>query len=340
VVVARIKGQGWRKIEGTLLIFGSLGCLGIILWFLWDKIIFGDPLYWHHYLFGGDISDAHLYTYHNLWQSIRAYTILSVSTVGLLLFILATIGFITFVLRERLTPNMIGAMAFLTPFFFYILIFFLGEDTIYLPGVSPASAWPIWNVRFGAEIVAPVALFLAVLVKLWSPRNWGPLWGVLRSVLFAGGILIQTVLVAHSGIVSLQDGLYGASCLPPEPVALFLAQHYAGGKILEDDNAFRINEADIGIDLKDTIYEGSGVLWKQALQDPAATVDWIIAQPKVENDAIATHINLKSPLFLSRFRLEVQQRDGLRLYHKVGGPPLPTRPIPPGLSADHRLCRG
>ena len=148
------------------------------------------------------------------------------------------------------------------------------------------------------------------------------------------------LLVAHSGIVSLQDGLYGASCLPPEPVALFLAQHYAGGKILEDDNAFRINEADIGIDLKDTIYEGSGVLWKQALQDPAATVDWIIAQPKVENDAIATHINLKSPLFLSRFRLEVQQRDGLRLYHKVGGPPLPTRTIPPGLSTDHRLCSG
>ena len=58
VVAARIKGQHWRKIEGILLIFGSFGSLGIILWILWDAIIFGDPLYWHNYIFGGDVSNV------------------------------------------------------------------------------------------------------------------------------------------------------------------------------------------------------------------------------------------------------------------------------------------
>jgi cellulose synthase/poly-beta-1,6-N-acetylglucosamine synthase-like glycosyltransferase len=339
VVAARMKGQSWRKIEGILLIFSSLGCLGILLWLLWDATIMGDPLYWHHYLFGGNAADARFYTYHNLWQSISVYTILSMSTVGPLLFILAVTGFITFVLRQRLTTDMIGGMAFLTPFLFYILILFAGEDTIYLPGVGPAGTLhAMWNVRFGAETVAPVALFLALLVKLWSPRNWRSLWGVLQPTLFVGSILVQTVLVAYSGIVSLQDGLYGISCLRKEPITIYLAQHYAGGKILEDLNDFRINEADIGINLKDTIYEGSGPLWKQALQDQGATVDWIIVQSKLQNDPIAMHIHLKSPVFLAHFSLVVKQEDGLVLYHKIGGPPLPTRTVPSSLYTDHRLC--
>ncbi len=339
VVTARIKGQSWRKIEGILLIFGSLGCLGIILWNLWDAIILGDPLYWHSYLFGGNASDARLYTYHKLWLSISAYMLLSMSTVGPFLFILAVTGFITFVLKKRFTTDMIGGIAFLAPFFFYILTFFIGQETIYLPGVGPATTWHyMWNVRFGVETVAPLGLFLAVLVRLWSPKNRRSLWGILQPVFFVGGILVQAVLVASSGIISLQDGLYGVSCLPTERITIFLAQHYAGGKILEDVNAFPINEADIGIDLKDTVYEGSGPLWKQALQDPASTVDWIIAQPQIPDDLIATHINLKSPRFLSQFHLEVEQGDGLVLYHKMGRPPLPTRSVPSSLFTDHRLC--
>ena len=63
--------------------------------------------------------------------------------------------------------------------------------------------------------------------------------------------------------------------------SIYLAQHYASGRILEDVNAFRINEADIGIDLKDTIYEGSGELWNKALHDPASTVDWTAFPPSI-----------------------------------------------------------
>jgi cellulose synthase/poly-beta-1,6-N-acetylglucosamine synthase-like glycosyltransferase len=339
VVVARIKGQSWRKVEGILLIYGSLGSLGIVLWHLWDALVLGDPLYWHNYLFGTSATDAHFYTYRNIWQSVNIYMALSTVTVGPFLFILAATGVISFFLRRRLTAEMIAAMAFLTPFWFHILIFFTGQNTIYLPGVGPANnPQYIWNVRFGVQIVAPVALFLAVLIKHCAPRNRRSLWSILRPIFFVGSILVQTVLIANSGIVSLQDGLYGISCLSTEPITLFLAQHYAGGKILEDVNAFPINEADIGIDLKDTVYEGSGPLWNQALKDPAATVEWIIVPAKVPNDLIATHIDLKSPLFLSHFQLALQQGNGLSLYHKRGRPPLPTRSIPSSLVTDHHRC--
>ncbi len=338
VVVGWIKRQRWVQIEGTLLVFSSLGSLGIGLWILWDAVILGDPLYWHHYLFSG-AADTRFYTYHQLWQSISAYMFLSMETVGPILYLLAAIAVVAFVFWLRLAPTMFGGVAFLTPFAFYILIFFAGQDTIYLPGIGPATTWHyMWNVRFGVQTVAPIALFLAILARGWSITKLAPLWTVIRQIVLVIAIGIQTMLIAYGGIISLQDGVYGASCLPTERITIYLAQHYAGGRILEDVNAFPINEADIGIDLKGTIYEGSGELWRKALNDPASVVDWIIVQPKIKNDLIASHIDLKSPEFLSQFTLVVQQWDGLSLYHRNGRSPLPTRPIPSSLLTDHRLC--
>jgi cellulose synthase/poly-beta-1,6-N-acetylglucosamine synthase-like glycosyltransferase len=339
VVVMVIKRQRWAQIEGTLLVFGSLGGLGIALWNLWDAAILGDPLYWHHYLISG-FADTTNYTYHRLWQSISAYMLTSVETVGPILFVLAAIAIVVFVFRLRLAPTMFGGVAFLTPFAFYIFIVFAGQDTIYVPGIVPASPWYfLWNVRFGVQTVAPIALFVAILAGQWSHAERAPLWTVIRQIVLVIAIGIQTMLTVSGGIISLQDGLYGASCLPTVPITAYLAQHYAGGRILEDVNAFPINEADIGMDLKDTIYEGSGELWKKALNDPAAVADWIIAQPRVKNDLIARTLDLQSPKFLSQFTFVLQEGDGLSLYHRNGRPPLPTRPLPPGFLDEHHLCK-
>src|SRR6266496_4744074 len=341
VVLAWSKRQHLAQIEGTLIVFVTLAGLGIGLWFLWDGVIFGDPLYFHHYLFSSAANEG-FYTYHNLLQSIIAYMLTSIETVGPILFVLGAIAVVVFVFRCRLAPDMFGAMAFLTPFVFYILLFYFGQDTIYLPGNTSHT---LWNVRFGAEIVAPAALFLATLAEGWSismPARIRPLIGQIVLVI---AIVIQTTLTASGGIISLQDAQYGSSCARTEPMAFYLAQHYDGGRILEDANASDINESEIGIDLKNTIYEGSAELWKKALNDPASMVEWIIVSPDAPDDPIAKRIDLESPAFLSQFTLVVQERDSiayshyyLRLYHRNGRSPLPARPIPSSLLTDHRLC--
>src|SRR5207248_5659329 len=128
-----------------------------------------------------------LYTYHNLRQSISVYMLLSIETVGPILFFLAAIAVVVFVFRCRLAPDMFGAMAFLTPFVFYILMFYFGQVTIYLPGVGTATSLQnLWNVRFGVQAVAPIALFVAILARRWPismPARIRPLIGqiVLRS---------------------------------------------------------------------------------------------------------------------------------------------------------------
>jgi hypothetical protein len=237
-------------------------------------------------------------------------------------------------------PNMFGSLAFLTPFAFYILVFYTGQDTVYLPGVGPATQFHFWNVRFGAEAVAPIALFLATLATPWSMTRRAPLWTVIRQIVLVIAIGTQTLLLAHGGIISLQDGMYGGSCQPTQAITVYLAQHYAGGRILEDVNDFNIAEADIGIDLKDAIYEGSGELWQKALKDPSSVVDWIIVPTNKQDDLIARHIHVESPAFLSQFTLVMQQPEGLRLrlYHRNSSSPLPTRPIPSSVITDHRLC--
>src|SRR6266700_1649892 len=167
VVVGWIKRQHLAQVEGTLIVFVTLAGLGIGLWFLWGWVIFGDTLYFHHFLYSS-AADARFYTYHNLLQSILSYMLTSIETVGPILFVLAAIAVVVFVFRRRLAPDMFGAIAFLTPFVFYILIFYFGQDTIYVPGVGPANTWHyLWNVRFGVQAVAPAALFLAILARLW-----------------------------------------------------------------------------------------------------------------------------------------------------------------------------
>ena len=340
VVVMLIKRRHRVQIEGTLIVFVTLAGLGIGLWFLWDGVIFGDPLYFHHYLYGNDLATRY-YTYHHLLQSILSYMLTSLETVGPILFVPVAIAIVVFVFRRRLAPDMFGSMAFLTPFFFYILILYFGQDTIFVPGVGPATtSHYLWNVRFGAEIVAPAALFLATLAEGWSislPARIRPLLGQIVLVI---AIVLQTILTASGGIISLQDGQYGQSCTPIEPITVYLAQHYAGGRILEDDDALRIAESETGIDLKNTIYEGSTELWQKALNDPASMVEWIIVPSRVPNDPIAKRIDLASPAFLSKFTLVVEQPDEfrLRLYHRNGRSPLPARPIPSSLLADFRLC--
>ncbi len=346
VFVGWVRHQQWVQIEGNLIIFGVLGGLGIGLWLLWCAMIFGDPLYFQRGSYSAQAQTAvflqthTLETYHNLFQSFRYYTLLCIDTVGPILFLLAAFSLVVFVLRRRLAPETFGVLVFLAPFCFYVLSLYTGQANLYIPQVVPANAAEkIFNVRFGAEMVAPVALFLALLAGQWSPQTFARLWVPIGSCLLAVVIVLQTILVVNGGIITLQDGQYGGACAYAHPINTYLAQHYAGGRILENIFSSKIDGTEAEVDLKDIISESSGELWKEALNDPASMVDWIIVRPGLKIDPIVTHVDLQSPAFLSQFTLVLQEQNGISLFHRKGLPPLPTRPLPPGFLAEHRLCK-
>lgn len=352
VLIGWIKHQRRAQIEANLLTFGMLGGLGIVLWFLWCEVIFGDPLYWQHSSFSSQaqqlllpqrqlpsLRTKILLTYHDFWQSLRTYTLDSMQNVGLILFVLAVIAIVVFFLRRRVTPEMLAASVFLVPFAFYVLSLYTGQAIIFVPGASPEHApqsLSFYNVRYGVEMVAPAALFLATLASRWPMGRRQIILQVVLSIT----VIVQTALTAGGGIISLQESQYGIDCAPLHPMVVYLAQHYSGGKILEDTFSSGVNSlgSDVGVDFKDIIYEGSGDLWNQALNNPVSMVDWVIVNPRDPTDLVAKHIDVRSQTFLSQFTLIVQEESGLSLFQRNGLPPLPMKSVPPNLLTEHRLC--
>jgi hypothetical protein len=259
--------------------------------------------------------------------------------VGLILFILAVIAMVIFFLRRRITPDTLAASVFLLPFVFYVFSLYTGQAALFVPGASPAQALrslSIYNARYGAQMVAPAALFLTTLASLWFIGRGQIILQIVLSLV----IIVQAALTASGGIISLQEGQYGLDCAPLHPMVVYLAQHYSGGRILADTFTSGMNSLgpDVGVDFKNMVYEGTGELWNQGLRNPAAVVDWVIVNPEDPTDLVAKHINVTSQTFLSQFTLIVQEEKGLSLFERNGLPPLPTRPVPPGFLTEHRLC--
>ncbi len=345
IIAGCLKRQRWAHIEGNLLVFCSLGGLGVALWGLWNAIIFGgDPLYFQRGPFSAQaqqndlLKHGLLFTDHNLQASIYVYVMTLIKTVGLELFILAALAMLIFLVKMRISPVSLVVLALMAPLVFYVYSLYSGQAALFLPGAVPAhSSIQLFNVRYGVEVVAPAAILLAFLAHLFSGVKLK--FSLLLQGILVAIILIQSVQVATTGIITLQDGQYGTSCYPTQLVDLFLTQHYDNGRVLIDtytseDDAL---EPDAGILGRNIIYEGSAQLWAQALKNPAAFVDWIIVNPKNPDDLVTQQIK-QNPALLSPFRRLLQEQNGLSLYYKNGAAPLPTRPLPAYLATEHSLC--
>jgi hypothetical protein len=339
VLIGLLKRHRRAQIEGNLILFGTMGGIGIALWFMWCYLIFGDPLYFQRGPFSSQsqqkaLINAHvLFTYHDIWQSIRYYTIDCMSNVGPVLFVLAVIAAIVFVVRHRFSAEMLASLVFLAPFAFYVISLYTGQAAIYVPGAVPTSFnQPIYNVRYGVEVVAPVALFMATLASSFTPGRIR----VLGQLLLVFLISLQSIVLSTTGIISLEDGQFGVSCAHSHPIILFLAQHYNGGRILEDLYTTKMDalNPEANIDFKEMVYEGSGQLWKQALVHPVTTVNWIIVNQADPYDQVALHLTVG---FNAQFTRDIEEPDGLSLYHR-NGLVVPTRPIPQFFLTQHALC--
>lgn len=332
VPIGWLKGHRRPQIGANLLLFGTLGGFGIALWFLWCGVIFHDPLYFQDGPYSSQAQQMSLYkagglyTYHDLWKSLSSYALASIETLGPMLFGLVVVAVAVFLVRRWRSPETLGALVLLVPFAFYVISLYSGQAAIYIPGAVPANApSQLYNTRYGVEVVAPAAIFLATLVSRLS----------LAKTLLLAAIVTQTVLTFQGGVISLQEGQYGLTCWPTSQISIYLAEHYNGGSILNDVARTYEDYGGANIDFKNVIYQGSGASWQQALKNPGSLADWVVMQP---GDDISRAINVNSPIFQAQFALA--ERDGsIELFHRRGLPPLPSRSVPASMFTMHSLCR-
>ena len=136
--------------------------------------------------------------------------------------------------------------------------------------------------------------------------------------IFSLTVVLQSYWTVQNGIISLEDGQHGYSCLPTQNVADYLLKHYSGGRVLVSSFYRYVYGTMAHIDMANFIYEGTEPLWHEALKDPASVVEWIVIDPAGQFDKVSRSIDITSPEFTSRFTLAARELNSeRRLYRRI-----------------------
>jgi hypothetical protein len=201
----------WDKLEGRLLLFGSIAFFAIALWLLWGWVILGDPLYFTHSVFSAKsqqnswLAKGELPAYKHLGVSFLYYFVTAMSNAGVLMFAVALVGIVWFLLKSSNKHRYYILLILLVPFIFNVLTLYLGQSVIFIPHITPLGFdWRLFNVRYGAMAVPLVAICAAYL---FYKSGWK------AKILLAGLFVFQFGLyaVGYAKVISLEDGKVGLS---------------------------------------------------------------------------------------------------------------------------------
>jgi hypothetical protein len=284
VIFEYLERRSIARVIDRIILFGTLAFLGIILWFAWNWIILGDPLYFEHSVYAAKSQQEswllrhELPAYKNIGVSLLYYFVDSYMNIGFFIYIAGLIGFIIFLFKERNYRYYLLAFILLTPFVFNTVTLYAGESVIFLPTITPRTfQWTLFNVRYGI-IMAPVVAFF--FGYLFSKGN------LQAKVLLLGVLVSQTLLFATGAaqIITLKDGTTGLSTATvPWDAENFINKHYDGGLLLEDDFARSLSITRSTVPMENIIYVGTKPYYAISLQYPEKYARWIIMQ---KNDEI------------------------------------------------------
>ncbi|MFA7253154.1 MAG: glycosyltransferase family 39 protein [Patescibacteria group bacterium] len=259
----------WKKVEGNLFLFGTIAVYGILLWFLWNLLIFQDPLYFLNGPFSAKAqqlvfeAEGRLPTKHDLLYSSYIYILAVLRNNGALLSLLGGVGLIGFLFRKKLSSETLVISLLLSPLIFNIAALFTGNSIINLLELPP---YTLFNVRYGIMMLPFVAVMVAYLARRQR----------LIQLLFLIVLLLQTASIyRNDDVITVKDGISGASAQGMTETGRWLGENAKSGLILiaassQDSLIFQS-----GLPMTRFIYEGDGEYWKESLADPTSHASYI-----------------------------------------------------------------
>lgn len=278
----RINWSTINKIEGTYIFFATLASLGIFLWFLWNLLIFKDPLY---FAFGPysahsqqDQLDAAgiLDTKGNIILSIKHYMYALVYNSNLFLSVLGFLGAMYLWFDKRVSTGVKFASTALTaPLLFNIIALFLGHSVLFIQGVS-GNTW--FNVRYGIMMMPSIAIFAGLLTDRLSK---------FRCMIFGLILMVIAVQFTSYDAVTIDDARVGSSQKNVSEVSGWLGQNAKDkeGFILISAASHDAIIFSSGLPMKKYIHEGTGKYWESATTNPERWARWIIMRSFDDNDS-------------------------------------------------------
>lgn len=273
--------KGYKAAEGVFLMFCTLAGLGVILWLLWNQLIFKDFLYFALGPYSARSQQKQLEeagvlaTKSNIIFSIKTYTYALVYNIGLLPTVLAVVGAIVAFFDKRFSGLKLAFVALFSPLIFNILALYLGHSVLFVQGIS-GDTW--FNVRYGIMLMPTVAIFAAILIDKAVK---------LRSVFVGAMVLVMFFSYVNADTVTIDDARVGSSQKNVSEVSGWLNQNAKNEKGFVMISAAS-HDAIIfssGLPMKRFIHEGTGAYWDAASENPDLWARWIVMRTNDTNDS-------------------------------------------------------
>jgi len=270
-LVAWLKNKDRKIAESSIVIFATLASFGIFLWLLYNLLIFGNPL--NFALGTGSASwfatTQHAATRHNVYLSISTFTWLMIDTIGLITFVLMIVGIGLFLLKKKFHIENIPAYLFLAPIIFNIISLFFGQSIAYTQHLPP---YQLYNTRYGLNALAAASFFIGTIHSHFKKSLvWVvPLMMIQYVFLFSSPTTLP--VIRDNGSIPITAEMKAAE---------WLRIHPANGLTLISASSLDRLIFDAQISQRKMIYEGSGIAWKESLNNPKKYASRIITGKNV-----------------------------------------------------------
>lgn len=273
----------FKAVLGKLILFGFPIAFGVLMWLLWNLLIFHDPLFFALGPYSARAQQAvieqnagGLLTKGNWGMATLAYFYAIVENIGVYLFYFGLLGaalFITQASSLKVYAKRILIILFLLgPVIFNILSLYLGFSILNLPELNwnpsdkEAGLW--FNVRYGIFALP----FVAVMVGLLANRMH------VFAITMIFVILFQSYVTFNSGIITIIDGYKGSSSFVNQDIAKVLKENvHPNERMLISTSFFSPVAFKSGVELQQMIHEGVSQEWPYAVVFPEKhQVKWIV----------------------------------------------------------------
>lgn len=306
-----------KEVESQLLIFCYVGFFGIILWFLWNLLIFHNPLYFLHSVWSAEAFQKETIKaglnkpYKNIYYAIKYYLYSVADNGGWVLVILGFIGSIYSIFKNRITIVLSLIIITFSVFVFETYSLFKGNTTIFLPELFPHD---YYNIRYGLYSFPFFILFASSL--LTTKNNIVRLFITLTIILSISYLLYFFNPITLVDAMVSRNGNAGYEKEAPSYV-VFLQKNYSGGLLLISSGVSSNILLETNIDLKNFITEGNQKYWNESLEEPSKYATYVILNKDTTNIRNLLAIDLlKSKKLDKHFDLIFSDK-GILIYKKI-----------------------
>jgi hypothetical protein len=281
VFVSVIKKRGYKTAEGKTVLFLTLAGFGVILWLLWNLLIFKDPFYFAFGPFSAHaqqqqlLEAGNLSTKGNLGLSTKIYLYALFYNTYTLPFIFGMAGLVLLAFDRKISANLrLGSLILLAPLFFNIIALYLGHSVLFIQGIS-GNTW--FNVRYGILFMPSLAIYLGYIFK--KAKNY-------RYLILGIFLFITFFAFANRDAVTVDDARVGSSGKNVTEVSNWLRLHALNqsGLVLVSAASHDAIIFSSGLPMRRIIHEGTGDFWLNATSAPDRWARWIIMRTYDKND--------------------------------------------------------